>query len=83
MLAESRAGSVRAFPVLSCSLQTHDLLHGDDTKHTKGDHNVFSVAEKWPRPIQRNPLLMTMYTAAEHPPSVHWGGQEGKSRFLA
>lgn len=69
--------------MLSCSLQIHDLLREDDTKYIKGDRNLFSVGLKWPRPMQMNPTLMTMYTAAEHPPSVHWGGREGKSHFLA
>lgn len=62
-----------------CSLQIHDLLSEDDTKHAKGDRNRFSVSVKWPRPVRINLSLMTMYNTAEHQPSAHWGGGERAS----
>lgn len=58
------------------SLRIHDLSE-EDTKWSKVDCDTFSVnIQKWPRPIQINPSLMTTYTTTEHLPMSH--GREGE-----
>lgn len=55
----------------------HDFLSEDDTKHSEADYDTFSVnIQKWPRPIQSNPSLMTTYTTTEHLPISSSGEKE-------